>query len=365
MRELTLNFNFAPGRVPEINQNSQTMFSQFTKWYKALPSFAIWIMLALFYFVLGAQLSLLKGLFHAIVLTSLQFVVYKVNLRSIMPRYHDHQKKKFRLFNILLILGLALIGVSLEYLFLDSYPSLTPENFSLLGSFIFHSILCLVAFWVTITKYLVEKQEKTNVEIETLKREKAESELKFLKTQINPHFLFNALNNIYSMAYTGDKSAPEKITMLSDMLRYVLYDCESDYISLYKEVDYINSFLEFQQLKTEKRQNITFNIGSYDENYQIAPMLLVTFVENAFKHSKIEKDKSGFVRILLSQSDGKFHFIVENSIPPQQIAMKPKQNKAIGIENARNRLELLYPKKHELVIIHDENNYKIVLKLYK
>jgi len=341
------------------------MFSQFTKWYKVLPSFVIWIILALFYFVLGAQLSMLKGLFHAIVLTSMQFVVYMVNMRSLLPRYLDHQKKKFKLINTILILGLAITGVTLEYLFIDLYPSMAPENFSLIGSFIFHAILCLVAFWITMTKFLVEKQEKTNVEIETLKREKAESELKFLKTQINPHFLFNALNNIYSMAYTGDKSAPEKITMLSDMLRYVLYDCESDYISLYKEVDYINSFLEFQQLKTEKRQNITFNIGSYDENYQIAPMLLVTFVENAFKHSKIEKDKSGFVSISLSQADGKFQFSVENSIPPQQIVKKQGQNKGIGIENARNRLELLYPKKHKLTIIHDETNYKIILKLYK
>jgi len=222
-----------------------------------------------------------------------------------------------------------------------------------------------VAFWGTMTRFLVEKPEKNKGELGKIKTEKAESELKFLKTQINPHFLFNALNNIYSMAYTGDKSAPEKITMLSDMLRYVLYDCESDYISLYKEIDYINSFLEFQQLKTENRQNITFNIGSYDENYQIAPMLLVTFVENAFKHSKIEKDKSGFVRIMLSQTDGDFHFIVENSIPPQQIAKKSNHDKGIGIENARNRLELLYPKKHELTIIHDESNYKIVLKLHK
>ncbi len=341
------------------------MFSKITKWYKALPSIAIWIMLALFYFTIGSQTSALKGLMHAIVLTSIQFTVYTINLRHLLPRYHNDQKIKFRAYNSVLIVFLAIVGVSTEAFFHYLYPSLTPENYNLFGAFIFHTILCLIAFWISMAKYLEDKQEKNNIEIETLKREKAESELKFLKTQVNPHFLFNALNNIYSMAYTGDESTPEKITMLSDMLRYVLYDCESDYISLYKEIDYINSFLEFQQLKTEKRQNINFEVGMHDENYQIAPMLLVTFVENAFKHSKIEKDKSGFVNIRLHQNAGEFHFSVENSIYSNQLEANTGKNKGIGIENARNRLELLYPQKHKLTIIHDENRYNIVLKLYK
>ncbi|WP_010662457.1 sensor histidine kinase [Marinilabilia salmonicolor] len=341
------------------------MFSNFTRWYKALPSIAIWIMLALFYFSIGSQISALKGLIHAVVLTSIQYIVYNVNIKWLMPRYHSGYKTKFRVYNTILIVSLAVIGVSIEAFFTKLYPSLRPENFNLFGAFIFHIILCLIAFWISMTKYLEEKQENSIVEIETLKREKAESELKFLKTQVNPHFLFNALNNIYSMAYTGDESTPEKITMLSDMLRYVLYDCESDYISLYKEIDYINSFLEFQQLKTEKRQNITFEVGIHDENYQIAPMLLVTFVENAFKHSKIEKDKSGFVNIELKQNAEEFHFSVENSIRAQTTDKKTGKTRGIGIENARNRLELLYPKKHKLIIVHDEDKYKITLKLYK
>ncbi|PRZ00896.1 histidine kinase [Marinilabilia salmonicolor] len=341
------------------------MFSKFTKWYKALPSIAIWILLALFYFTIGSQVSWRKGLLHAIVLTSIQYVVFRVNIKRLMPRYHAKQKNKFRAYNTILIVSMALFGVATEMFFNQLFPSMRPDNHSIIAAFIFHSVLCLIAFWISMTKYLEDKQEKNTVEIETLKREKAESELKFLKTQVNPHFLFNALNNIYSMAYTGDESTPEKITMLSDMLRYVLYDCESDYISLYKEIDYINSFLEFQQLKTEKRQNISFNTGMHDENYQIAPMLLVTFVENAFKHSKIEKDKSGFVNIELELNAEEFHFSVENSIQAQASGQKTGNAHGIGIENARNRLELLYPKKHKLIIVHDEDKYKVTLKLYK
>ncbi|MDN5291951.1 MAG: two-component system, LytTR family, sensor kinase [Anaerophaga sp.] len=341
------------------------MLKSIAKLYKSLPSAATWIMLALFYFSLGTQISTVKGLFHAVVLTSMQYLVYNLNLRRFMPHYYDHYKNKFRHYNAILIIGLSVLGVFLESVFYDIYPNMAPRNFNLIAPFIFYLVLCLMAFWVSMTKYLVEKQEKNNIEIETLKRDKAESELKFLKTQINPHFLFNALNNIYTMVYTGDESAPEKITMLSYMLRYVLYDCESDYISLYKEIEYINSFLEFQQLKTEEKQNISFNIGKYDENYQIAPMLLVTFVENAFKHSKIEKDKSGYVKIKLKQTKDQFTFSVENSKPSINITKKPSISRGIGIENARNRLELLYPNKHSLVIINEENLYKVVLKLHK
>jgi len=341
------------------------IFSKFTFWFKNLPTYAIWVVLVIFYFTIGAQLSTMRGLVMAVVIPPIQFTVYTLNLKKYMPRYYETDRKKFRIHNTLLIGMLATLGVSLDSLYFHFYPELRPPHNSHILPFIFHIILCLVPFWVSMTKYLVNKQEKTNIELETLKREKAESELKFLKTQINPHFLFNALNNIYSMAYTGDKSAPEKITILSDMLRYVLYDCESDYISLYKEVDYISSFIEFQQLKTEKRQNIRFNIGNYDENYQIAPMLLVTFVENGFKHSKIEKDKNGFVDITISQTPEKFYFFVENSIPHETTVRMPETKKGIGIENAKNRLNLLYPKKHQLEISNRSNIYKVKLELYK
>lgn len=320
------------------------MSTKTINWYNKLASYAIWVILALFYFIMGLQINPARGVFHALLFVPMQYVVYNLNLKRFMPRYYDHDKTRFRNYNGLLILALAIFGVIMEFLFRQYFVVPGVPKFNFYGPLVLHSILCLIAFWVSMTKYLIEKQEKINIEMESLKRDKAESELKFLKTQINPHFLFNALNNIYSMAYTGDQSTPEKITMLSDMLRYVLYDCESDYISLYKEVDYIHSFLEFQQLKTEKRQNITFNAGPYDDNYQIAPMLLVTFVENAFKHSKIEKDKNGFVAINLSQTDDKFYFSVENSIPADQPQPPTGSARGIGIENARNRLSLLYPK---------------------
>jgi hypothetical protein len=339
--------------------------TKFNTLIKKLPNYALWVMLFLFYFAIGAQFNFVRGTYQALLLTFLQLTAYYVNLKCFMPKYYGSSKRRYNIFSLLFVLGLALFGVAMEIIYVKLLPEYAPPKLHLAGAFAFSLIFVLVAFWGGITKFLIGRQEKTNTELEALRRENAESELKFLKTQINPHFLFNALNNIYSMAYTGDKSTPEKITMLSDMLRYVLYDCESDYISLYKEIDYISSFLEFQQLKTENRQNIEFNIGLFDENYQIAPMFLVGFVENAFKHSKIEKDKSGFVSIYLWQSSEKFYFSVENSMPEVVAISSQIKLGGIGIENAKSRLALMYPNKHKLQITKTDNRHKVVLELYK
>lgn len=342
------------------------MFSQ-KSILKVLAAYAIWIFLFLFYFSIGAQFNYIRGLYQALTATSLQFTAYYINLKILLPKYYDRDYRKYRFYASILILILSSAGALFELLYNEILPEYVVFESAIWKSAIFSFIFSVVAFWASITTYLIGRQEKINLEIEALKREKAESELKFLKTQINPHFLFNALNNIYSMAYTGDSSTPEKITMLSDMLRYVLYDCESDYISLYKEIDYISSFLEFQQLKTEERQNIEFNLGPFEDNYQIAPMLLVGFVENAFKHSKIEKDRDGFVKIYLWQNPTKFYFSVENSVPEVLLPLgsNTARSGGIGIENAKSRLALMYPDRHQLEIASSENYHKVVLELYK
>lgn len=347
-----------------LNQHELKMAST-TKWYHKLRRYAIWVVLALFYFAMGSQLNLARGIYGAIVFVSIQYTMYTLNLRYFLPNYFTPKSKKVKYLNIFAVFAMATIGITLEMLFHDFFPDAFVRKFNVLGAFIFYIILSVTALWAATTSFFIGREEKIAVEIETLKREKAESDLRFLKTQINPHFLFNALNNIYSMAYTGDESAAEKITMLSDMLRYVLYDCESESISLYKEVDYINSFLEFQQLKTEKRQNISLKLGAYDENYQIAPMLLITFIENGFKHSQIEKDKEGFVDIYLSQDNNKFLFKVSNSIPKHTVQNASNKGRGIGIENVRTRLNLLYPKKHLLEIVADDKQHTVILELYK
>jgi sensor histidine kinase YesM len=320
--------------------------------------------LLLLYFAVGVQLSFQRGIYMSLLFIAMQFLVYTANNRFLIPSFFEKEKKKFYFINIIFLFAtvsfFTTVDIAINKLFFlpENRPSL------IIFPFFLHSVLCVVALWASIGQYLTEKEKKTKIEIEELKREKAESELRFLKAQINPHFLLNALNNIYTMTYMGDKSAHEKIATLSDMLRYVLYDCESDLIPLNKEVEYIRSYIEFQQLKTERKQNITFLYNKEDENYMIAPMLLIPFIENGFKHSGIEKDRSGFVSILLSQTKEKLLFNVKNSRSGEKIPVKPPKDKGIGIENVKNRLELLYPGKYLLDVRADNHEYSIYLELF-
>ena len=337
----------------------------FLKIKNKLKTTLIWVGLALYYFAIGLQISFFRGIMNAALFISMQLFIYLINVRRLLPKYYLTQKRKYYLCNIIIMIIISGFGVLAEYIFRSYFPDSFKHEFSPWWIFTMINVMLGISLWASVTTFLIRHQEKVAVEMTTLRREKAESDLRFLKTQINPHFLFNALNNIYSMAYTGAAEVPEKITMLSDMLRYVLYDCESDTISLYKEIDYISSFLEFQQLKTEQRQNITFERDIRDENFQIAPMLLVPFIENAFKHSKIEREKDGFVNISIVQDKEKFVFRVINSKPKEAIYAKSNQPKGIGIENAYNRLNLLYPNKHFLKINNFKDTFEVILELEK
>lgn len=203
----------------------------------------------------------------------------------------------------------------------------------------------------------LEKEQETN----QLKNENLETELKFLKSQINPHFLFNALNNIYTLAYIQDQKAPEMILKLSDMLRYILYDCTSQEVPIDKEISYINNYVELQRLKNDEldvKVAIDQGIGGHTK---IAPMLFIPFIENSFKHSKIEDTENGWIALSLSQQEGQLCFKISNSKPNTEFT-KDKVG-GIGLQNVRRRLELLYPQQHQLTINDNEDSFEVELLL--
>lgn len=325
----------------------------------------VWGLLMLVYFAVGVQLSYVKGFYFAFLFSTMQLTVYQVNRRKLIPLLFEQNRQRFYFVNIILVLGICLASLLIDRQITALEENSAPRtNPSIIFPLFLHSILCLVALWVSITEYLTDKEEQSKTKIEELIRDKAVSDLKFLKMQINPHFLFNALNNIYTMSYIGDKSAHEKIARLSDMLRYVLYECESELIPLIKEIEYIESYIDFQQLKTEEPQNISFHYQVEKENCLVAPMLLIPFVENAFKHSKIEKFKGGFVNISLIQSKDKLIFELKNSYPIEEhVPRSTIKSSGIGIKNVENRLKLLYPGKHHMNIESSGNIYRVNMEL--
>ena len=199
------------------------------------------------------------------------------------------------------------------------------------------------------TTYWLTIQSRKRKQAETqLKNEHLDSELKFLKSQVNPHFLFNALNNIYSLSYTGSTKAPTMIMKLSEMMRYVLYESNEEKVSLEKEITYITHFIDFQKLKIEGSPNITLEIDNVDSSILLEPMLFIPFIENSFKHSKIEDTKESWIKIKISTQQQEIRFNKDNT-------------GGIGLENVRKRLQLLYPDRHELKITQDEQEFSISL----
>lgn len=190
--------------------------------------------------------------------------------------------------------------------------------------------------------------------------EKLRSELSFLKTQVNPHFLFNALNNIYALENKKSPHTGEAILKLSELVRYMLYETSSEKVPLENELEYIRSYIDLQKLGIQKEIRISFNIIGKSEGKCIAPMLLIPLVENAFKHG-IHYKENAPIDILLSINNDELFLKVENYFEKKKHIID--ETKGIGHTNLRKRLELLYPGKHELNIKTDNQKFIAILKL--
>lgn len=189
-----------------------------------------------------------------------------------------------------------------------------------------------------------------------------ESELDFLKSQINPHFLFNNLNNLYSYAIEQSPKTPDIILELSSVLRYMLYECRERYVPLGKEIAQLRNFTQLNELQIEERGNIQFTAPSDVGDYRIAPLILLVFVENAFKHGQTGQAEAIDIAISIALTEnGLLYFRCTNNYLPTEQDLDPQGG--IGLVNVRKRLHLLYPDRHELSIQNDGRQYTVDLRL--
>ena len=191
-----------------------------------------------------------------------------------------------------------------------------------------------------------------------LEKEKATAELKLLKSQLNPHFLFNAINDIYSLSYRESKQTPTALLKLSDILRYALHEGVHETVPLKQEVEYLESLIELQCISAKGDIYIDFDVEGYVGEQQIAPMLFISFVENAFKHGVLN-DPSHPAKVCLIATRDSLEFTVRNKKNHYQ---KDKTG-GIGLNNVRRRLELIYPGKQKLNIANGQEIFDINLKL--
>lgn len=196
------------------------------------------------------------------------------------------------------------------------------------------------------------------------RQEENSAELKLLKAQLNPHFLFNTLNNLYGLSVIKSDKLPDLMLKLSDLLRYSLYDTKETYVPLEKEIQYLENYMSLEKIRLENQTEIHFEKSGEISGKRIAPMLLIVFVENAFKHLANSKDIKSKVLVTISVNSGSLRFTCTNSIDKQVEEIPLEKGKSgIGLENAKKRLSFLYFNKHKLSIKNSKDQYTTELIL--
>lgn len=191
-------------------------------------------------------------------------------------------------------------------------------------------------------------------------REKAEAELNFLKSQINPHFVFNSLNSVYFLISKDNPEARNALHKFSEMLRYQLYEMNGHQVPVEKEVKYLKDYMDLQQLRKDDKYAVQFCCDAAVKGFSIEPLLLIPLVENAFKHISHHNDRLNFVEVQMNRQNGHFRFSVRNSKESQPTTEK---HGGIGLNNVKRRLELLYPEKHTLEIKETGSEFSVDLTI--
>ncbi len=272
-------------------------------------------------------------------------------------------KKRYGLFVLLFLLMILISSVTKMYI----VGSLThdPTKFTLSGDLkgrIYDNVIPHFFLVIAGASFkLMFDQINLQKKMAELAKDKAEAELNFLKSQINPHFLFNSLNSVYFLIDKNNPDARQALHTFSDMLRYQLYEANGEKIPIEKEIGYLQDYVHLQQLRKDENYKVQFNCSQEVKNFSIEPLLLIPFVENAFKHISHNTKGDNFVNLDMTRSNGYFEFVAENSC--EKGGYTTEQHGGIGMNNVKRRLELLYPGTHQLTIDDNGDTFKINLKL--
>jgi len=239
------------------------------------------------------------------------------------------------------------IGLGRILIMLDQYGE--NDALIIIALFYFPLLFILIARWVfTQIKSII-----------SLKNEKAKAELLHLKSQVNPHFFFNMLNNLYGLVGTDAKKAQDLILKLSDMMRYSIYEGEKDRVTLEEEAEYLKNYIELHKMRYHKKIDVVFNLQIHEEAYKIMPLLFIILLENAFKHGVEALREKAYVHVNMIATDNEIQFSVENNF---DTTLQDDQD-GIGLKNLKRRLELVYPNSHNLSISKEKDVFRSQLNI--
>lgn len=303
----------------------------------------------------------------SVVGTLINCMIFYGNSEALIPRFlSTNRRTKYIVLLCTLFIGLSAVEAVIDYGLVSFAKNQEANNQSVVGEIIstvvvFNALILLASFAYKFSKDWLQNERLKRVMAE----EKLSTELAFLKSQINPHFLFNTLNNLFSMALqSNDQRTAEGISQLASLMRYMLYESNSNEIYLEKELDYIRNYIGLQELRLSGQDNITicYTVHGDPNAVQLAPILFIPFIENAFKYG-ISMNTASTIEITFEIQATSVHCTIINTI--NQLSRQAHNNDAsgVGLKNVQRRLELLYPNKHDLRITDDGTTFDVRLQL--
>jgi sensor histidine kinase YesM len=288
------------------------------------------------------------------------FVLY-----FLLPRYI--LKGQYGIFIIVFLTSSFAAGIIQRYIaFQVDYPLYYPEALmdpffyfpKIIKAFVGIYPVVFTALTIKLLKYWYANQQAQQI----LTKEKLEAELKFLKTQIHPHFLFNTLNNLYALTLKKSEKAPEMVLKLSELINYMLYECTADEVPLSKEVKFIQSYIAIEKMRYGDKLEVDVRVTGDTASRVVAPMIILPFVENSFKHGASEELQQGWVTVQIEATPETILIKVENS---KSHSENNHNGTGIGVQNVKRRLSLLYPDRHELKILDGKETFLVILTIHQ
>ena len=298
-------------------------------------------------------------LFHA----TLMPAVY-LNLEWLLPRA---AKRSAWLSYSAFVIVLIVVFTWINYQFFQSWSLFLLPGYYFISYFSYTEVSLFFVVYLALTSLI--KLSKSWFAVNELQRrllqsekEKVQIELQALRSQINPHFFFNTLNSIYSMSLDKDNRLPGTVLQLSELMRYFLYESRGEFVPLDKELAVLKDYISLQKLRSGNLLQLDVDIRGNMDNLQIAPLLLITFVENAFKHGAKGETGKTFIRLELNVEGNALNFRLENNIGVAEEIVDP-DHRGVGLKNVSRRLQLLYPGKYELKAGRENGSFVVQLNL--
>ncbi len=264
----------------------------------------------------------------------------------------------FFLYSAVAVIPFASIQSWVMYLMYQGRMEVAWSWTWILSNFILASYILALALALKLLRYWYHREKY----IQELSNARLEAELKFLKAQVHPHFLFNTLNNLYTLTLKKAARAPEVVEKLSDLLRYMSYDANHQKVPLSNEIDYLHNYISLEKIRYDEKLEIAFTVNGATEGLEIAPLILIPFVENSFKHGVSGRIAKCWITIHLLIEEKRLTFKVENSVPPEQEDVMGYKE-GIGLKNVQRRLDLIYQNRHHLRVTKLEDSHLVVLKM--